>query len=540
MAKPTQWSNYLIILLTAIFFISLISVSFYVFNADFTASILPDQALPLSKGVLFLHFISIFVTGLNIILLYQYFFKYASNNSKLLREVNTQLHLENEHLRQAKEALFDQAEALFYQASHDGLTNLFNRHEFEQQLQNLLHSVSQREEQHALCYMDLDLFKIVNDTCGHVAGDELLRQLSQQLEDKVHKPNTLARVGGDEFAVLVRNCQLESALEIAELLRETVKNLRFIWENKVFDVSGSISVVLLNEEMRDLTTVMSAADAACYLAKENGGNQVHVYERDNQMIQRNKVQMAWVSRIHRAFEEDRFRLYYQLIVPADPTVVEKQHYEVLIRMIGEEGELVPPATFLSAAERYNLMPELDRWIIKTLFEWLSTHSEALEKLSVCSINLSGLSISDKSFRPFLLAQLQNYALPPRKVCFEVTETAAIANLSEASKFIKAFKDQGCRFSLDDFGSGMSSFGYLKNLPVDYLKIDGSFIKDIVTDNIDRAMVEAIHRVGHVMGLKTIAEYVENEEVLQIVREIGIDYAQGYGIAEPRPIIPVSV
>ena len=537
MGKPIKWSDYLAISLIVIFFISLFSALFYVFNASSIIATDSSQnpAFILNKWVLFLHFAFILISSLSIAFIYNSILKRTLNGNRLLSEVNLQLHLESEHLRQTKEALFDQAEALFYQASHDGLTNLYNRHEFEQQLQNLLYSVSQKGEQHAICYMDLDLFKIVNDMGGHAAGDELLRQLSQLLEDKIYKPNTLARVGGDEFAVLVRNCNLEIALDIAEVLRETAKSLRFIWERKVFDISGSIGVVLLNEEMGDLTVVMSAADAACYLAKENGGNRVHVYERDDQTIQRNKVQMAWVSRIHRAFEEDRFRLYHQLIVPADNTVIEKKHYEVLIRMIGEEGELVPPTTFLAAAERYNLMPELDRWIVKTLFEWLATHPQDLEELAVCSVNLSGLSISDRSFRPFLLTQLKNYALPPRKICFEVTETAAIANLAEASKFIKTFKDQGCRFSLDDFGSGMSSFGYLKNLPVDYLKIDGSFIKDIVTNDIDRAMVEAIHKVGHVMGLKTIAEYVENEEVLRIVREIGIDYAQGYGIAEPKPL-----
>ncbi|OQW90784.1 MAG: hypothetical protein BWK79_18800 [Beggiatoa sp. IS2] len=446
MGKPIKWSNYLTIALIVIFLVGIFSPFLYIFIQD-------KQAISFSKLVFFAPLTLILISGSGIALIYNQTLERALNSNKLLSEVNLQLHFESEHLRQTKEALFDQAEALFYQASHDGLTNLCNRHEFEQQLQNLLYSVSQQGEQHALCYMDLDLFKIVNDMGGHAAGDELLRQISQLLEDKIHKPNTLARVGGDEFAVLVRNCQLEQALDVAEILRTTAKNLRFIWERKVFDISGSIGVVLLNEKMGDLTAVMSAADAACYLAKENGGNRTHVYEYDDQTIQRNKVQMAWVSRIHRAFEDNRFRLYHQLIVPVDKTVVEKKHYEVLIRMIGEAGEL------LSAAERYNLMPELDRWIVKTLFEWLANHPQAVEELAVCSVNLSGLSISDRSFRSFLLTQLQNYALPPRKVCFEITETAAIANLSEATKFIKTFKDQGCRFSLDDFGSGMSSFGY---------------------------------------------------------------------------------
>lgn len=527
--KPRRPLGYILASLVSIFLASIFATFYFIFYASqplTTVESLDHTMLSLTLNLL---------SGLSIVLLYGFTLKRALNDNKILTEVNVQLHLENEHLRQTKEALFDQAEALFYQASHDGLTNLFNRHEFEQQLQNLLYSSHQHGEQHALCLMDLDLFKIINDTCGHTAGDELLRQLSQRLEEKVSEPHTLARVGGDEFAVLVRHCTLESALQMAEILRETVKNLRFVWERKVFDISGSISIVMLNEHSENLATIMSAADAACYLAKENGGNRVQVYERDDQSIQRNKVQMAWVSRIHRAFEDNRFRLYHQLIVPISDTVVEKKHYEILIRMIDEEGKLVPPATFLSAAERYNLMPDLDRWIVKALFQWLSTHPQELEALAVCSVNLSGFSISDKTFRSFLLTQLQNWALPSEKICFEITETAAIANLSEASKFIRFFRDRGCRFSLDDFGSGMSSFSYLKNLPVDYLKIDGSFIKDIVTDSIDRAMVEAIHRVGHVMGLKTIGEYVENEHVLQILREIGIDYAQGYGIAEPTPL-----
>lgn len=521
-----------------------LSHEFSKFSGSMTGGLLAiQQEFQRSKSVLPRYLAAILISGLLVLLLYGFALRRTIITSKMLAHVNLQLESESEQLRQAKEtlfnqaeALFDQAEALFYQASHDPLTNLLNRQEFEHRLQKLLRSLQKNDEEHVLCYMDLDQFKVINDTCGHTAGDELLRQISSLLGKHMREQDTLSRLGGDEFAILLLNCHMGEAERVAETLREAVQNFRFIWQRKIFELGVSIGLVRINRQSGTLADILSDADAACYIAKENGRNRVHIYESDDQTIQRHRGEMAWVARIRQTLEENRFRLYHQPIVPVDSTVIEKYHYEVLVRMLDEEGKLVPPITFLPAAERYNLMPTLDRWIIQTLFAWLVAHPLRLDELAVCSINLSGTSVSDKSFSDFLSEQLKYYALPTEKICFEITETAAIANLTEASKFMKIFKDLGCHFSLDDFGSGMSSFAYLKNLPVDYLKIDGGFVKNMVTDSIDHAMVEAIHRVGHVMGLKTIAEYVENQAILEELRKIGVDYAQGYGISKPKPLI----
>lgn len=521
-----------------------LSYEFSRFSGSMTGGLLKIQEeFQHSKSLLPRYLAAILISGILVLLLYGFALRRTIITSKMLAHVNLQLESESEQLRQAKEtlfnqaeALFDQAEALFYQASHDPLTNLLNRQEFEHRLQKLLRGLQQYDEEHVLCYMDLDQFKVINDTCGHTAGDELLRQISSILSKHVREQDTLSRLGGDEFAVLLINCHMSEAARLAETFREAVQNFRFIWQRKIFELGVSIGLVRINRQSGTLADILSDADAACYIAKENGRNRVHIYESDDQTIQRHRGEMAWVSRIRQTLEDNRFRLYHQPIVPVDSSVIEKYHYEVLVRMLDEEGQLVPPITFLPAAERYNLMPTLDRWIIQTLFAWLVAHPQRLDELAVCSINLSGTSIGDKSFSDFIAEQLTHYALPTEKICFEVTETAAIANLTEASKFMRLFKDRGCHFSLDDFGSGMSSFAYLKNLPVDYLKIDGGFVKNMVTDSIDHAMVEAIHRVGHVMGLKTIAEYVENQAILEELRKIGVDYAQGYGISKPKPLV----
>ncbi len=482
-----------------------------------------------SQEILYAYFSSIALSGLLVLFMYGFALRRTIKVSHRLAEVNKELEAESHRLREAQDALA-------YQASHDALTRLINRYEFESRLRVLLDSAKQHQEQHALLYLDLDQFKVVNDTCGHAAGDELLRQLSALLKDEVREQDTLCRLGGDEFAALVTHANDAEAGHIAEAIREAVQNFRFMWERQLFDIGVSIGVVRIDQYSGTLAAVLSDADAACYLAKEKGRNRVHFYASDDQVMLKHKDEMAWVSRITQAFEEQRFRLFHQLIVPVDPKHHEKKHYEVLVRMLDEQDQIVPPTLFIPAAERYNLMPHLDRWIVQSLFEHLTSHPDELENLAMCSINLSGVSISDPTFPEFLIEQLERFKIPPEKVCFEVTETAAIANLMAASEFICRFRAIGCRFSLDDFGSGMSSFGYLKNLPVDFLKIDGSFVKDLLTDNVDRAMVEAIHRVGHVMNLKTIAEYVENEDILAQLQLIGVDYAQGFGIAKPRPLI----
>lgn len=512
------------------------SKEFKEFSDSPTGLLAIQRQVQQSSSTLYQYFAAILISGLSVLYIYGFALNRTIATSKALAQANTRLELEGEQLRQVKEALLEQVEALFYQASYDPLTNLVNRHEFEQRLQSILYNIRQTGEQHGLCYMDLDQFKVINDICGHVIGDKLLRRLSSKLDEEVRDQDTLARLGGDEFALLVKNCSLTELEEIAENLRKTVEDFRLVWEDKMFNISVSIGVVLINQNSSTLASILSDADAACYIAKEKGRNRIHVYESDAQIIQRRKDEMAWVSRINQAFEQNRFRLYHQLIVPTDQNSLEKKHYEVLVRMVNEEGHLIPPGAFLPAAERYNLTPLLDRWIVQTLFIWFSSHPEKLEELAICAINLSGISITDKTFSDFLLQQFDHYDVPPEKICFEVTETAAISNLAEASHFITMIKARGCHFSLDDFGSGMSSFAYLKNLPVDYLKIDGSFVRNITTNGIDHVMVEAIHRVGHVMGLKTIAEYVEDDKTLQRLREIGVDYAQGYGIAKPMPLI----
>jgi len=433
------------------------------------------------------------------------------------------------------------ARELSWQASHDALTGLMNRREFEEHLAHAIATAREGGEHHALLYLDLDQFKIVNDTCGHVAGDELLRQLSALIRGHMRDTDTFARLGGDEFGVLLRHCPLEQAQRIADALRQTVVDFHFVWENKSFDIGVSIGLVNITATSGPVGSVLSAADMACYAAKDGGRNRVHVYREDDAALVQRHGEMQWVARINRAFEEKRFRLFRQSIVDVMHPHDIAQHYEVLIRMLDEQGAIVEPAAFLPAAERYGMMPSVDRWVIRRLF---TTQGEQLRAAwnrcqiatgkcgCMYSINLSGATLNDDTFVDFVRAHLRQFDIPPQVLCFEITETAAIANLPKAAHFIRELKALGCRFSLDDFGSGVSSFAYLKNLPVDFLKIDGSFVRDMVADPIDRAMVQSINSVGHVMGIGTIAEFVESDAILAVLREIGVDYAQGYGIAKP--------
>ena len=424
-----------------------------------------------------------------------------------------------------------------FQATHDSLTGLVNRGEFERRLQELITDPVSSSEQHGLCYIDLDQFKIVNDTCGHVAGDELLRQLASILRPVVRGSDTLARLGGDEFGVLLPSCHPRNALQIAVKLLEAVQEFRFVWGESTFTLGASIGVVPIDDSDEDRQTLLSAADAACYAAKEGGRNRVHFYESGDTELAQRQGEMQWVSRIHQAIEEDRFELFYQTVAPLNPDADARgMHYELLIRLRDEANVLIPPGAFLPAAERYSLMPLLDRWVIQRAFQWLNSHPEHLRELEFCAINLSGNSISDERFLEFLVNQLSIMGIPAEKICFEITETAAIANLVKASHFIAKLKDLGCSFSLDDFGSGMSSFAYLKKLPVDFLKIEGMFVRDIAIDPVDFAMVKSINELGHAMGKRTIAEFVENQEILEKLREIGVDYVQGYGIARPEPLV----
>ncbi|MBE9206252.1 EAL domain-containing protein [Nostoc sp. LEGE 06077] len=436
------------------------------------------------------------------------------------------------------------ARLLSWQARHDSLTGLVNRREFEQHLTQAVTSAGTGEEQHALCYLDLDQFKVINDTCGHVAGDELLCEIANLFQTHIRSYDTLARLGGDEFGIIFNNCSLEAAVFIANTLRENTQKFRFVWkQDKVFNLSISIGLVAINADTPNMNSALSAADAACYVAKNQGRNRVHIYQADDLELARQHGEMQWVGRITQALEDNRFRLYYQSIVPVTQPKSLTEHYEILLRLIDETGKLVSPMAFIPAAERYNLMQTIDRWVINTFFTHLRQYVDfqqlycpLLEYSRGClyTINLSGASINDDQFIDFVCDQFTLHQIPPGAICFEITETVAIKNLSKAAVFIRTLKDFGCCFALDDFGSGMSSFAYLKNLPVDYLKIDGSFVRHIVEEPIDLAMVDAINKIGQVMGIQTIAEFVENNDILKVIQTLGVNYAQGYGVARPAP------
>ncbi len=425
-------------------------------------------------------------------------------------------------------------EKIAYQASHDALTGLDNRSQFDSYVKQVVALACEDGSEHALCYLDLDQFKVVNDTCGHVAGDELLRQLGDLLRKHTRRNDFVARLGGDEFGVLMTHCPLNEAFRASENLRDLIKDFRFAWEDRSFTIGVSIGISAINGLNGNAVDLLKEADVACYAAKDKGRNRVHVFRPDDEELAIRNGEMQWVDRINQGLEHDRFCLYGQPIVSIlHPD--EGMHFETLVRYKEEDGRIIPPGAFLSAAERYNLASALDRWVIINLFEWIATKPGFLDALSLCSVNLSGLSLSDETMLAFISEQFAKWAIPAHKICFEVTETAAIANLSYATKFINQLKDQGCLFSLDDFGSGLSSFAYLKNLPVDFLKIDGLFVKDILDDKVDLAMVKSINEVGHVMGKKTIAEFVENEQIFNLLSVLGVDYAQGYGIGKPVPL-----
>ena len=426
---------------------------------------------------------------------------------------------------------------MIYLASHDALTGLINRREFEARLKRAIRGARNERRQHVLLYLDLDEFKVVNDTCGHLVGDEMLKQITALLRSRVRRSDTLARLGGDEFGVLLEDCPLDHAREIAESMRGMVREFRFSWRDQIFEVGVSIGLVPVGPDSGDLAQVMSAADAACYVAKDRGRNRVHEYEQDDTLVAERYGEMQWIHRIHRAFEDRRFRLYYQTIQPLTADGGREMLCEVFLRMLDSKGQLIEPAAFIAAAERYHLMTALDRWVVRTSFRALAEaqRRECARPVSF-AVNLSGQSLCEESFLPFVLEELGASGVDSRRICFEITETAAISKLDGAMAFIAALKEKGCRFVLDDFGSGLSSFAYLRDLPVDFLKIDGEFVRNMVDDRVKRALVESIHQIGHVMKIQTIAERVENQKTLDALREIGVDYAQGYFLSRPLPLI----
>ncbi len=427
------------------------------------------------------------------------------------------------------------SQRLSHQASHDVLTGLVNRREFERRLGRILSAAQQETGEYAVCYLDLDKFKYVNDSCGHAAGDELLRQLGNVLRKRIRKRDTVARLGGDEFAVLLEHCAPIQARRFADELCQAIGDFQFVWEGQEFSIGVSIGLVSLTSESKTLDQVMGDADKACYMAKEKGRNRVYVA---GTLPRTHNVQHdadRWYARLQQALKQDEFRLYHQPIFPMRLNDQPRQHYEVLLRMVDASGSILPPGVFIRSVERLGLAPAVDRWVVSHVLEWLALHPERLDALYIASINLSGISLSDDDFLGFLRGQLTTYRHLAEKICFEVTETAAISTPERTARYMGALRDLGCHFALDDFGSGASSFECLKRLPVDFIKIDGIFVRNIARDSVDYLMVNSFHEIAETMGKQTIAECVENQDIYEKLFEIGITYVQGFGLAEPRPL-----
>jgi diguanylate cyclase (GGDEF)-like protein/PAS domain S-box-containing protein len=423
---------------------------------------------------------------------------------------------------------------LAHHAAHDSLTGLINRREFEVRLEKALGSAREGDA-HVLLYLDLDQFKVVNDTCGHSAGDQLLKQVTTLIRSFVRASDTVSRLGGDEFGVLLENCTLDRAVEIADEMRAAIRDYRFVAREATFDIGVSIGIVAIREDSESIESLLSAADVACYSAKDLGRNRVHVYQHGT--APERHTEMQWVSRITRAIDEDRLELYFQPIIPIGANPDRRGHYELLVRMRDESGRMVPPNAFIPAAERYNIMPMVDRWVISQALQHLAfrPNDEQPDEGYTLAINVSGTSLNDDKFLEFVRDAIDAHQPGEHTICFEITETAAISNLGRTVHFMNELKVRGCEFSLDDFGNGLSSFSYLQNLPVDYIKIDGNFVRNIATDHVHQCMVDAIHRVGTAMGIRMIAEHVESRQTLELLREIGVEYVQGFHIAAPAPV-----
>lgn len=419
-----------------------------------------------------------------------------------------------------------------FQATHDELTGLGNRRAFEHLLANLFDQTRGKSLQHVLCYLDLDEFKVVNDTCGHAAGDELLRQVAQCFSNSLRAEDDLCRIGGDEFGMILHNKNVEQALQIAERLQNNLSTYRFQWQEHTFAIGVSIGMVALNQHTESVGSLLQSADSACYVAKDAGRGRIHVYASDDPALAQRYGVMEWISRIEHALSHNLFVLYAQPIVEIVGGNSSGIHCEFLLRMQGSEGEMISPGAFMPAVERYHLSARVDRWVVQHALAWMAEHQD---KVHLCSINLSGQSLSDKNFLKFIQAEIASSKLPCEKICFEITETAAIGNIDIAKSFMQTLSALGCQFSLDDFGSGLSSFAYLRTLPVNILKIDGQFIHDIETNPINLAMVKSIHEIGCLMGKKTVAEFVENTAILNLLKELGVHYAQGYGVGYPMPL-----
>lgn len=456
---------------------------------------------------------------------------------KSLQSTINQISKEMQHVEADMRHRIQDAQAqLRYQARHDALTGLVNRQELERRLQQALQDVKLHRANHVFCYMDLDQFRVINDTCGHLAGDEMLRQISMILSQRIRAEDTFARLGGDEFGLLLSYCQVEKAIEIAAQLRQMVETFRFMHEGRLFQTGISIGIVEITSDLKDVGQITRHADAACYVAKDNGRNQIHLFHPEDDVLLKRHVEMEWVLRINEAIEHNDFVLYCQGIFPLQNKEL-PPFYEILIRKRDEHGGIIPPAEFLPSAERYHLMTKIDRWVIQHAFMALQPLFKTLGHDSpfIVSINLSGTSLGDAQLLPYIQNCFDTYEIPPTKVCFEVTETSAIINIDNTIKLIHELQKRGTRFMLDDFGSGMSSFTYLKHLPVDFLKMDGAYVKEITSNKVDLAMAKAIQSVAQSMDILTIAEYVEDQATLDCLKEMGVAFAQGFYLNKPMPL-----
>lgn len=425
--------------------------------------------------------------------------------------------------------------SLSYQASHDPLTQLFNRRAFQRVMLEALNDANDKQLTHVLCFIDLDRFKAINDTCGHAAGDELLNYVASLLTSSVRTSDVVARLGGDEFAILLVDCGIDKGVSICNHIRNAIRDYRYQWGDSTFSVSASIGVTLIDDKGETIAEILNAADNACKFAKESGRDKVNVLAVGDKDLLRHQQEAERVNQLIVAIDENRFALFKQDIISLADSEQGK-YFEILIRLKAEDGKLISAGEFLPLAERYFLSKRLDKWVVNTVIDWLLDNPQELELMSLCSINLSGQSIACDELRQFIVDKLQQTHFPAEKLCFEITETAAVTDLDSATAFIEELKMYGCQFALDDFGSGLSSFAYLKQLPVDIIKIDGFFVKDMLGNSIDLATVKAIHEVAKAVGKKTVAEFVETVEIADMLRSIGIDYAQGYYFDKPKTYI----
>ena len=427
------------------------------------------------------------------------------------------------------------ARQMSYQATHDALTGLVNRREFERRLEEAIESGHRGDGQHVLCYLDLDRFKIVNDSSGHLAGDSMLREVAKLLRDAVRDSDTVGRLGGDEFGTLLVGCPLDKARQIADDLTRSVGEYRFVWKDKIFNIGVSVGLVEISRESGTLEELLAAADTACYVAKKQGSGRVVVYSARDEALARHTGEIQWLQRLQGALKENRFHLYQQVIVPAHgddggPAL------EVLLRLQDEAGHELPPAEFMRAAERYRLMGLVDRWVVQTTFAALGRGAIPVPAHRSVAINVSGQTLGDAQFLEFVVECFDTSGVAPAQVCFEINESAVVANLDHARRFVGVLHGMGCQFALDDFGSGVGSFSNLKNLPLDYLKIDGSFMRNLARDTVNQAMVAAMIKLARTLNFKVIAEQVEDAASVEVARRMGVDYLQGYAIGRPQPLL----